>query len=159
MKIKNNVALVLFSKEPVAGKVKTRLVPALGAQKANLLYKNFLIHTISELKKIKDVDFMVYTNKQPNKQLSQSFFSNETLYYQTGQDLGDKMYNCLHEQLKKYNKVILLGADCPAINSQLIKEIIILLDSYQHALVPVEDGGYSLIASTKVEKELFKNNN
>lgn len=155
--MKKNVALILFSKEPVAGEVKTRLIPALGSQGANMLYKRFLIHAINELKKVKDVEFMIYTTKLPHIQLAKSFFSNESLHFQEGKDLGEKMYNCFHKQLKNYNKVILLGADCPAIDSHMIIKAIRKLDNYQHVFIPVTDGGYSLIGSTNLVKEIFNN--
>lgn len=155
MNIKKNIVLILFSKEPEVGKVKTRLIPALGEQGACLLYNNFLKHSINELKHIKNADFMVYTTKLPDNESSQSFFSNTSRHFQKGENLGEKMYNCLHEQLKSYNKAILLGADCPAINSQMIKYVIRMLDSYQHVFVPVIDGGYSLIGTKNVNKELF----
>ncbi len=42
-------ALILFAKAPVAGRVKTRLMPQLGAEGAAELYRRLLTHSLRQL--------------------------------------------------------------------------------------------------------------
>ncbi|MBF0266146.1 MAG: TIGR04282 family arsenosugar biosynthesis glycosyltransferase [Gammaproteobacteria bacterium] len=146
-------AVILFAKEPIIGQVKTRLNSILGERGSYDFYCRLLRYICKQLDSQKDFDFLVYTNRKIN--LRKSFFHGKPVYYQHGKDLGEKMFQCLNEQLNHYDKVVLMGADCPEINHEIINEALKQLDLVSHVFVPVDDGGYSLIATSRTSAEIF----
>lgn len=53
-------ALLIFAKEPVAGEVKTRLIPYLSPEAAAELYRCMLMDTLSKTATLKDVDLFLF---------------------------------------------------------------------------------------------------
>lgn len=151
--------LIVFAKPPIPGMAKTRLIPALGEEGAAAFYKNLLHHTLENVCYNKQWDVQLWLAAD----LMPEFFSDikerykVTLYYQRGKDLGERMYHALSDSLIHYQKVALIGTDCPAIDSQLITETFMLLDDADLVISPAEDGGYVQIAARRVEKFIFNN--
>lgn len=149
--MKHPGAIVLvFSRAPVAGEVKTRLVPYIDKHAAADLQRE-LVHDRLE---------MLIASKLSEVQLwcspdtSHPFFSEcaerygITLKAQSGSDLGERMSNASRELLQDYNKVVIIGTDAPALGSDMIDQAIGELDNHDAVFVPAEDGGYVLIGMT-----------
>ncbi len=113
-----NKALILFSKEPIEGHVKTRLAPILGKKGAYELYCQLLNLILKRFANSDLADFIIYTNinmpisspdlsssSQTTKQPSKSYFKNyPKLRNQDGKDLGEKMYHALAQELHLLKK-------------------------------------------------------
>ncbi|MFK5892841.1 MAG: hypothetical protein QM504_06445, partial [Pseudomonadota bacterium] len=56
--------LILFTKEPIPGKVKTRLIPALGEQGAYKLYCQLLKLMLGRFADVRYADFIIYTDNK-----------------------------------------------------------------------------------------------
>jgi len=169
--------LILFTKTPIAGKVKTRLIPKLGIQGAYTLYCQFVKLMISRFSDLNGSQFVIYTDKiiTPQHSIFQALpnttehvkeATKERIKEQRGKHLGSKMFNAMAQELhnheeshdsSKANKVLLFGADCPFLNRDIIQEALESLDSNDLVFVPAMDGGYILIGATKIDRRIFEN--
>ena len=64
---------------------------------------------------------------------------------QTGNNLNMRMLNCIQNQSKQAQKVVLFGSDIPGLTSNIIKNGVEMLDYNDAILGPSTDGGYYLI--------------
>lgn len=153
-----NAKLIIFSKAPVAGQVKTRLMPKLGAQLASKLHQHLLERTVKLVSQANLADVDLYCAPD----IHHDFFSylkkhyNIKLKTQTGQDLGERMGNALNDALNTHQYAVLIGTDCPVMDKDY------LADAFKHlqnntdvVLGPVDDGGYVLIGARKMDMQLF----
>lgn len=149
-------ALIVFGKDPVKGKVKTRLAQTLGDNFANRLYKMCIENTLNELRKL-DSNYSVYLftdsgKLQVNKLNEVSFIFRK----QNGNDIGERMKNSFAEVLNAGScKVILVGTDIPDISCVVIDEAFSSLDEADVVLGPARDGGYYLIGMKEQNDFLF----
>ena len=67
------------------------------------------------------------------------------LIKQRGDDLNTRMLNCIKDQARWSQKIILFGSDIPALTSEIIQDGIMKLDSHDAIIGPATDGGYYLI--------------
>ena len=147
--------LIIFIKNPVTGKVKTRLAADTGNEGALEIY-NYLLSSTRKIADEADAtrylmysDYVNYTDEWP-----------ESMYIklaQTGVDLGDRMYNAFSAVHKSGDKTIIIGSDCPYLTYQIIEDGFKMLDSHDLVFGPTEDGGYYLLGMKSNFKELFEN--
>jgi glycosyltransferase A (GT-A) superfamily protein (DUF2064 family) len=66
---------------------------------------------------------------------------------QTGATLGDRLSMALSERFffHRTQKIVVIGADDPALDRELIDHAFALLESCEYVLGPAADGGYYLI--------------
>ncbi len=156
----NSAALIIFSKAPVAGRVKTRLVPTITSEDAASLYKTLLTKTLicATQTNFTTIELMI------DGDLSHPFFKNITSQYpvrlsqQSGNDLGQRMFYAFGDALKKKPFAVLIGSDCPTLTCADIEQAGSLLQSGQDIVLgPAEDGGYYLIGLRKNKLQLFEN--
>lgn len=137
--------LIIFIKNPVLGKVKTRLASAIGDEKTLEIYQLLLGHTRA-----------ITSNVSVNKYLYYSDFidaedewSNEKyekcLQAQTP-DLGQRMASAFGDMLERgADKAIIIGSDCLELNTPILKEAYAVLNDCEVVIGPAHDGGYYLI--------------
>ncbi|MFK7975800.1 MAG: TIGR04282 family arsenosugar biosynthesis glycosyltransferase [Halioglobus sp.] len=151
--------LIQFAKEPVAGKVKTRMLQALTPQEAEQLHTDLVRWVFRTL---------LHSDLGPI-QLAVSGDTRHPLFEeclllgamacveQRGVNLGERMYHALFEGLKQYEKVVLVGSDCPEMDAGYIAQAIGELDEVPIVLGAAQDGGYVLIGATKITQNVFTN--
>jgi len=150
-------AVIVFSKAPLPGRVKTRLIPELGAQQACQIHQQLLEYVIENISSINDAD--VYLHCSPDT--SHNFFQYLKAQYrlaldaQSEGDLGHRMYASIKNGLEEYKKVVLIGSDCPLISKSYIKQAFDELNRSDVVLGPAEDGGYVLIGMKKPRSDIF----
>ena len=142
----------LFAKPPVEGKVKTRLIPDIGAKSATAIYQHCLKSNIKLIKQ-STFDFQIWLTETSDNQL----FHNEPVKYQQGPNLGDRMLHALTDALSHHPKVILIGSDCLDLNKQLLHRVCAKLEQHDLVFIPAHDGGYVLIAAKQsIDPVIFK---
>ena len=155
----NKNQLLIFAKSPIAGKCKTRLIPFLSAEQACDVYKELITHCLNNLKSLNNIDINIYCHPDTThpflQNLSQTYTA--TLVKQQGDNLGQRMFNAIKTSLKTYDKCVLIGTDCPTLDSTYINNAFTQLNSANLVLGPAEDGGYGLIGANKIEASLFEN--
>ena len=153
-------ALVVFSKTPVIGQVKTRLVPPLTDDQALHLYRALLQDTLVLCSSFATQEvglFLSLTGEAPASLLPPSLRSRFALLQQEGADLGERLAHCfatLHG--KGFTRIAVVGADAPLMRRDEIVDAFHLLGGYDLILGPTEDGGYFLVATTRPLPEIFE---
>lgn len=153
-----NSSIVQFAKVPIAGHVKTRLIPALGEQGALRLHKKLLTHTWQRLSDGELAPMQLWIDQAD----STNFFASlqpavGRLYIQQGVDLGERMANALGQGLLQSDAVVVVGSDCPALDSDyLTKAFESLQQGNDVVLGPANDGGYVLIGMRRLYSNVFQ---
>jgi len=151
------IALAVFVKNPIPGKVKTRIGNEIGHEAATEIYKRLLSLLFKQLSKIQDtVDIHIfYADEIAEKDLWNDL--NCKKHKQIGHDIGERMFHAFELLLHDYKKVILFGSDIPQLNASHIFKAIESLDFHDIVLGPSSDGGYYLMGCTSIQKSLFSN--
>ena len=137
-------ALILFAKAPEAGKVKTRLVPALGEDRALGLYQKLLEHQLAVVQDYNGAVTQLHVDGDPAHPGFKNFSG--SILKQAGNNLGERMHHALDSTLATHTSVVLIGCDCPGIDNQYLDSAFTALeDGFNAVLGPAEDGGYVLI--------------
>ena len=148
--------ILIFTRNPELGKVKTRLAATIGDKNALEVYKLLLNHTqkiISELKVSKTV---MYTDEIIIDDIWDNSIYEKRVQF--GQDLGAKMKNATAAGFENgYKKVIIIGSDLYDLNAQDITTAFEKLDNYDAVIGPAEDGGYYLLGLKFIPDNIFFN--
>jgi uncharacterized protein len=151
--------VLVFARAPVAGAVKTRLIPRLGAEGAAELHK-LLVHRA--LSAARDASFgrpLLYCAPDASHPFFQRCAEDyrAELRVQTGDDLGERMVCALSEGLEIASCALLIGSDCPALSAASLQAAAAALAGDSDLVfVPAADGGYVLIGARKIDEALFK---
>lgn len=152
-------ALIIFAKRPVAGKVKTRLIPALSAKEAAALYNCMLTDTIAKTESLKEVDrFLFITGGTESSAFFHELFPGMPIFQQAGNDLGERMEAAFAAVFSMgYQAAAIIGTDSPDLPLQFIEETYGILEKHQAEAVfgPSEDGGYYLLAMRRLHSVFF----
>jgi len=155
---KNN-ALIIFSKPPIAGLAKTRLIPALGEEGAAEYHGKLLRHTLTNVVCEGEWDSHLWCSENMGHSFFQSCLADYaiTLHEQSGDDLGERMANAIQSMLGEYESVCIIGSDCPVLNRDKIRIVFASLNSKDDVVItPAEDGGYVLLAvRQQLRTEIF----
>lgn len=142
--------LLVFLKEPVPGKVKTRLAASVGAERASQLYVRMARKAWDAARKARGITPVVaYDGRAPLDWLAAPA---PPSIPQEGPGLGERLAGALG---RYPGPVAAIGGDCPALTPALIEAAFSALGTSDLALGPAEDGGYYLIALKKPRPELF----
>jgi rSAM/selenodomain-associated transferase 1 len=158
MSKKNKNALILMTKAPRVGTVKTRLQPELTPGQSLLLYQAMVEDTVRQFNDVGFCDLKIFFYPADANGEMKTWLGDQFEYIpQHGDDLGEKMHNAIAEILKqKYQKVVLVGSDIPTLDSTTIVRAFSSLDDYDVVLGPCKDGGYYLIGMKQQHPELFE---
>jgi len=145
----------VFSKQPILGYVKTRLIPHVGEQTATDIHRFLLKHTLTVVNQSNTVnELWVAQENQHQLDKKDEFFCHPT-HAQQGADLGERMAYALIKGLSTYKKVVLIGSDCLDLTAEHLNLSIKTLDDYDVVLTPVEDGGFISIACSVFDVRMF----
>jgi len=153
----DNVA-ILFTRIPVPGRTKTRLMPFLDGEECAKLHSAFLSDIYNQLKEsIHDFDIAIFYAPDGNVGELIALLPGAVAYVrQYGDSLGDKMHNAISEMLAGgYKKCILLGSDIPLLSADVIDKSFARLTDNDIVLCPTEDGGYYLVGMKQPCFEIF----
>ena len=145
--------IIVFVKNIVLGKVKTRLAKTIGDEAAFNIYSELVKITEKETTKA-DADRRIYFSDI----IVDSKWLKDSKYVQNGLDLGERMKNAFIEAFNDgYEKVILIGSDLPDISKDILNQGLSALNKNDVVFGPAEDGGYYLIGLTKPHYQVFNN--
>lgn len=151
----NQNLLVVFARNPVLGKVKTRLAAEIGDHQALLVYLQLLEHTHKVADEVAADVQVHYTDSIDEFGLLDYFKFKKML--QQGEHLGARMYNAIEGGLDAgYSKVVLIGSDCIELTAEIVEDAFTVLDSHDCVLGPANDGGYYLIGLKIARDFLFE---
>ena len=150
-----NNALIVFSRNPILGKVKTRISKTCGDQKALDIYNKLLLNNVNLSINLIEIKTFIYYDKYIENQLYTDEYTKEI---QVNGTLGKKMYNAfLNCRKKGFKNIIIIGSDCPYITPSIIENAFHKLNNHSFVIGPSRDGGYYLLGMKEIRKELFEN--
>ena len=149
-------ALLIFTRNPELGKVKTRLATTIGDTAALKMYQKLLEHTVDITQPLKVDKFVFYSEQiQENDHWDTTIYSKEL---QKGADLGERMHHAFESLFKKgYRQIVIVGSDIFELTTKNIQEAFTGLDTANFVVGPALDGGYYLLGMNKLVKEVFYN--
>jgi len=150
--------LLLLTKAPDPGRVKTRLIPLLGEEAAAELYAQ-LVHdclAMCTTAALCPVDLWCSPSAgHPFFQRCHHRYQ-ATLHTQSDGDLGQRMSLAIQTTLAHADYVVLIGADCPTLS---VEDLVTALDALEAGtdvvIGPAEDGGYYLIGMREHHASIF----
>ena len=148
--------LLVFTKNPELGKVKTRLAKTVGNTTALKIYIFLLERTRDIVVKVSADKAVYYSVKvRENDIWDASTFQK---HQQVGEDLGIRMLHAFKNGFKAgYEKVMIIGSDLYDITAETIENAFIALENNEVVIGPAEDGGYYLLGMNSLEEKVFKN--
>lgn len=148
--------LAVFAKEPRLGEVKTRLQPLLGAERALALHEALLRYVFGNLQRARlcPAEIWVAESSSCSNQNSHEVFlslcNERDIHLQTGADLGARMRHAVEHAWSRAASVILVGADCPSVDAEYLRQALTLLEGGESVVIgPADDGGYVLVGLRK----------
>jgi uncharacterized protein len=151
--------IIVFTRYPRAGMVKTRLAPVLGEQGAADVHKRMTEHLMRRVMPLKDsrrVAVEVRYDGGGRSAMSRWLGSGIAYRQQRGSDLGERMTIAFQEAFAHGSKrVLLIGSDCPGITSSLLEQGLDALRTHDLAFGPAADGGYYLVGLKQNHPSLF----
>lgn len=152
--------ICIFAKPPLPGKTKRRLAKEVGDEKATEISKSMLYDIVSEANKIERCETILFYPPGTNLCSYQCLIEFPVYFVaQEGEDLGERMGNAFEQliSLLQADKVIVVGSDCITHDALFFDEVFQLLDDNGLVIQPADDGGYTLIAQSKLERRIFNN--
>lgn len=150
--------LLVFCKAPEPGRVKTRLIPLLGAQGAARLQARLLDNCLARVTAAGLCPVALHcdpdTEHEQFVKLRRQY--RVSTVAQSGYDLGERMSHALQLTLGSADAVLLIGADCPGLRgADLELALAQLYTGSDVVLGPACDGGYYLVGLRRHLPELF----
>lgn len=139
--------VVVFLKEPVPGRVKTRLVRWIGAEGAARLYRRLAENTVLELRRSAEWETEIrFDPPDAEERVADWLCQPLPLRPQLGADLGERIERAILDGfLRGAARVIVVGTDCPALTAETVRGAFRALDGVDAVLGPAVDGGFYLI--------------
>ena len=151
--------ILVFAKAPVAGQCKTRLGRSLGMTRSANIHRQLVAHTLQTVTASQLAPAELYcapAQAHPYFQhLARRF--NLPLKTQSQGDLGQRMHRALKSNLQQSEAAIVIGTDCPELNSEHLRRSLVELHSGQDAVfIPTLDGGYALVGLSSSVPLIFQ---
>lgn len=150
--------IVVFAKAPQPGRVKTRLIPALGADGAAALAARMLARTLAAAAEALPGGLELCASPAPGDPAWQGVPVPAAVRWsaQGEGDLGARMAGAARRVLAGGERVLLIGTDCPALDAACLRAAAEALDEVEAVIVPSFDGGYVLLGLRRFDPSLFE---
>ncbi len=137
--------LIVFTRFPVCGESKTRLIPHLGAEGAAQLQREMTEYTAAQAFRTGSRVEIRYTGGSLEQM--RSWLGDEFNYVEQGEgDLGERMERAFADHFKAGSEqVVVIGADCPSNGGSNMQDAFCALKDHDCVIGPASDGGYYLI--------------
>lgn len=150
--------IIVFAKAPVAGRVKTRLIPVLGADGAAVLARRMLDHAliVASAADVGSLELCASPAVMHPDWRNISLPAGCEISDQGDGDLGMRMARAAQRGLALGQHVLLIGADCPMLSVQHLRDAAAALLEHDAVLLPAHDGGYLLLGLKIHAASLFE---
>ena len=166
------LAIILFTRVPVPGQTKTRLMPFLSREDCAALHSEFIRRAFQACQGCAAEILVYYTlmdEVRPPRQghtlpdeerifgdLGKFMRGARGFYPQKGEGLGERMRQAFAETFAMgYERVLLTGTDIPQITSDILEQSFRDLENCDALLNPTCDGGYYLIGLKEARDDIW----
>lgn len=136
----------VFTRVPVPGATKTRLIPLLGAQgaaRAHVQLLGLALQAAGEACPGAVTVFVAGDVRHPALPASLPACA------QVGADLGERMCRALQSLWATHEQALVIGSDCAVVTAGVLREAALALQGHDLVFVPAEDGGYVLVGARR----------
>lgn len=152
--------LILFTRYPEPGKTKTRLIPALGPERAARLHKHLTERTLTvarQLEQSRGVSIEIRWEGGSEDLFKRWLGGGLSFEHQGEGDLGARMARAVREAFDAGMRgVIVIGSDCPGLTVDVLEQAADSLRATDVVLGPAADGGYYLFGLSRELPSLFE---
>lgn len=151
------VRIVIFAKAPVPGRVKTRLIPALGETGAARLAARMLNRALEQALSadVGPVELCMSPSLDSPEWAGIPLPPGIETSDQGEGDLGERMARATRRTFARGEAVLLTGTDCPQLTGTLLREVAAHLADHDAVMHRAEDGGYPLLGLRVFDGSLF----
>ena len=150
---KPNTALCIFVKPPIAGRVKTRLIPSLTPTEAAELAAAFFADTLALARSCEWAQVVVACDGDP---APLGLNLSDVVWSQGTGDLGERMERVLRRALNQLPTAIAIGTDSPGLPRGFLDAAHLQLETNDAVVGPCDDGGYYLLGLRRCPKGLLQ---
>jgi uncharacterized protein len=139
------VAVVILSKFPAAGKVKTRLTSAISPDQAAAVHRCFLLHLVRRIHELDPAELIVCFDPPEALGAMRDLLgqpAHASLVPQVSGDLGRRIAHALTFATEAHPRVILLAVDSPDVPTDHLIQCAAATANSQVVLGLADDGGY-----------------
>ncbi|HET9117859.1 MAG TPA: TIGR04282 family arsenosugar biosynthesis glycosyltransferase, partial [Pseudonocardiaceae bacterium] len=139
--------VLIMTKAPRPGQVKTRLEPLLGCEGCAQLQRELIRHTVGWAADVADRAWVAYTPSDAAAEIAELVPSGMALFAQTDGDLGRRLLHAVGTIADEFSgPLVVIGTDAPLLGaSQTRDAFATLVEGYDACLIPALDGGYCLV--------------
>ncbi len=146
-------AVAIFARVPEPGKVKTRLIPVLGAEGAATIQAALLQDTLRKVSLLR-APVARYLYLQGGRAFSTSL--SYQMARQRGADLGESQGDAFLRLLRRHPSALVIGTDSPLLPVRAMRAALVELRVCDAVLGPCPDGGYYLLGLRRYERGLLR---
>jgi rSAM/selenodomain-associated transferase 1 len=137
--------VVVFGREPIPGRVKTRLAGGVGEEAASLIYGELLAHTLVVARSV-EAAVMLALAEPPARSFRAPV--DVAVEVQVSGDLGRRLAATFERRFcDGYRRVVVIGSDCPELAPRHLDAALAGLAAHPVVLGPAADGGYWLVGA------------
>jgi len=145
--------LVIFAREPVPGRVKTRLAETIDAVAAASVYSALLEHTVTTARATA-IETTISVAEEPRREWTETL--DLPMEIQGRGDLGRRMAECFRRRFGEgAARVVIIGSDNALLQPEHLRSAFAALDEDLVVLGPADDGGYWLVGQRAPGLDLF----
>jgi uncharacterized protein len=145
--------LHIFVKNPIMGKVKTRIAKNSSESTALNIYIKLMIRTHEVTKLLNNINKRVhYDSFIPVSDIFEDNIFQKNIQLKAG--LGDKMKQALNDNV---GMNVIIGSDCPELDSITISDAFEQLNNFDYVIGPAHDGGFYLLGTNIPITNEFEN--
>jgi uncharacterized protein len=138
--------IIVFARYPEAGRCKTRLAAALGAEAALAIYRALLDHTLAVVRQCPGRKILCVDPPEHACDGSDWAPGMDLYLPQASGDLGKRLSQAVEERFDAgAGRMLLMGCDCPQISKDSVISSLSALEDHDVVLGPAKDGGYYLL--------------
>ena len=154
-----DAVLIVYAKAPDPGRVKSRLWPAIGPERAAHLQARLIDRALATARRAACAEVVLACAPR----MRHPFFDRVAKRHGVARiaqgrgDLGARMHRSLERGLRRYRHALLMGADCPSLDTARLRRAVAELRAGADAVfAPAEDGGYALVGLSRAAPALFR---
>ena len=153
--------IIVMTRFPEPGRTKTRLIPALGAERAAALHRCLIVHTLAVVchwADAHDCDVEVRFASGDESQFRFQFGLQARYRPQSEGSLGERMNSAVEAAFfERAKRVVVIGTDCPELEALHLSQAFEQLTHRDVVIGPATDGGYYLLGMRRHLPTLFEN--
>jgi uncharacterized protein len=153
------LTLIIFTRYPTPGQVKTRLIPAVGAIGAARLHRQMTVEIVDRARSLSTdlaVKLQVHFDGENHQQMSDWLGADLDYQTQGEGDIGIRMARSFATIDQHHSAIVLIGTDCPELTTLILSQAFEQLAAGRDLVLGAAvDGGYYLIGLRRYQPELF----